>query len=99
MKNPSKIRNKIKRNEIYAKYKQQKKKIQKKLKDERIKEVAELGEDAPPKQVARTIENTRDIDETTIDANDDEIMGDEHGKPGCYASAIFTPINDHLLPR
>jgi len=51
MKNPSKIRNKVKRTEIYAKYKQQKKRIKKKLREEHVKEIEELGEAAPPKQV------------------------------------------------
>ena len=51
MKNPSKIRNKIKRTEIYTKYKQQKKRIKKKLREEHVKEIEELGEAAPPKQV------------------------------------------------
>ena len=59
MKNPSKIRNKIKRTEIYSKYKAEKKQQKKKLRQERLKEVEELGESAPPKQSPRTIENTR----------------------------------------
>jgi ribosome production factor 1 len=59
MKNPSKIRNKIKRTEIYSKYKSEKKQQKKKLRQERLKEVEELGESAPPKQAPRTIENTR----------------------------------------
>jgi len=77
MKNPSKIRNKVKRTEVYAKYKQQKKKLKKQLRTERVKEVEALGEQAPPKQIPRTIENTRDGDETMVKADDDEILGDE----------------------
>lgn len=77
MKNPSKIRNKSKRVEIYAKYKQQKKVFKKKLREERLKEVEALGDDAPPKQVPKTIESMREIDETTVAPNDDEVVGDE----------------------
>lgn len=78
MKNPGKIRNKIKRKEIYAKYKLQKKVAKKKIRDQRIKEIEELGEKAPPKQVPKTLENLREIDETTVQADDDEIVGDEN---------------------
>lgn len=51
MKNPGKVRNKAKRTELYAKYKQQKKIIKKKIREERVKETEALGEQAPPKQV------------------------------------------------
>jgi 5'-3' exonuclease len=51
MKNPGKIRNKIKRTEIFSKYKQQKKKSKKKLREEKVKEIEALGDEAPPKQV------------------------------------------------
>lgn len=54
MKNPGKIRNKIKRTEVFTKYKQQKKNLKKKLREEHIKEVEALGE-APIKQVAINI--------------------------------------------
>ena len=54
MKNPGKIRNKVKRTLIYAKYKQQKQKIKKKLREDRVKEVEALGDKAPPKQVPST---------------------------------------------
>ena len=62
---------------MYAKYKQQKKKVKKRLKVERTKEVESLGDAAPPKQEQRTVENTREFDETMVQADDDEIAGDE----------------------
>jgi len=77
VKNPSKIKNKVKRTEMFAKYKQQKKKLKKSLKLERIKEVEALGEEAPPKQVPRTIDNSREVDETLVQPDDEEIIGDE----------------------
>jgi len=77
MRNPSQIKNKAKRAEVYSKYKQQKKKTQKKIKEERVKEEEALGDLAPPKQIPRTIENTREIDETSVAIDDDEVLGDE----------------------
>lgn len=77
MKNPSTIKNKAKRSEVYAKYKQQKKRIKQKLRQERIKEVEALGDRAPPKQVPKTIESSREIDETCVNINDEEIIEDE----------------------
>ena len=77
MRNPSKIGNKAKRQAVYAKYKQQKKKTKRKLRQDKKKENESLGENALPKPIPRTIENTREVDETTVLANDEEILGDE----------------------
>lgn len=77
MKNPGQIKNKAKRAEVYAKYKEQKKKLKKKLRTLKEKEAEELGEAAAPKQLPRTIENTRKYDETFVDDNDEEVLGDE----------------------
>jgi hypothetical protein len=55
VKNPSQIRNKAKRQQVYTKYKAQKKKTKKALKEERLKEVEALGDAAPPKQVLSNI--------------------------------------------
>jgi len=77
VKNPSVIKNKVKRTAMYAKYKQQKKKLKKKLREERVAEVEALGEAAPPKQIPKTIENCRELDETLVQPDDEEIAGDE----------------------
>jgi ribosome production factor 1 len=77
MKNPSKIKNKAKRAEVYAKYKEQKKKLKKKLREMKVAEVEALGEAAPPKQIPKTIENTRNFDATFVKDDDLEIIGDE----------------------
>lgn len=61
VKNPSNIKNKVKRTTIYAKYKAQKKKVKKELRQARVKEVEALGEEAPPKQIPQTIDNTREV--------------------------------------
>jgi len=36
-----------------------------------------LGDKAPPKLIPKTLENTREFDETTVDINDNEIKEDE----------------------
>jgi hypothetical protein len=51
VKNPSKIKNKTKRAEIYAKYKAQKSKVKKVAKEERKRAAESLGDLAPPKPV------------------------------------------------
>ena len=83
VKQPSKISNKIKRTEVYQKYKTQKKITKKKTKLEKKKLIEELGEAAPPKQIPRTIENTRLLNENIVLPNDEEVLGDE--KDGEFA--------------
>jgi len=51
VKNPSKIRNKMKRAEIYAKFKQQKKKLKKEMRETKGKEAEALGEAVITKNV------------------------------------------------
>ncbi len=75
VKNPSAIKNKMKRKEVYAKYKSAKKTMKKKLRQEKVAETEALGEKAPPKQVPRTIENTRVEDETSVQKDDEEVVG------------------------
>jgi ribosome production factor 1 len=85
VKNPGRIKNKMKRAEVYVKYKSQKKAEKRKLRLEKVKEVEELGEKAPPKQIPRTLENTREYEETMVKPGDNnsnnsefqEILGDE----------------------
>ena len=83
VKNPSGVKNKVKRTSLYTKYKQEKKAAKKQLKKERIKETEALGEDAPPKPVPRTIENTRLDDDNRILPNDVEVLGDEKDDEFC----------------
>ena len=60
MNNPSNIRNKIKRSEMYGKYLQEKSKQKRELRMKRAKEAEELGEDAhKTKLVPRTLDNSR----------------------------------------
>ena len=77
VKQPAKIANKMKRGEIYQKYKTLKKASKKKDKQKKKQDIEALGEAAPPKQLPRTIENTRVSDETTVLPGDGEVLGDE----------------------
>ena len=95
IKNPGHIRNKMKRAEVYEKYKNQKKVEKRKLRAERIKEVEALGDAAPPKQIPRTIENTREEEETMVQKDDDEVLGDE--KDDEFASYFSNEANPKIM--
>ncbi|KAK9122407.1 hypothetical protein Syun_020024 [Stephania yunnanensis] len=73
----STIKNKDKRSAVYAKLKQEKKRDkQKKAKAREAaeKRALELGEELPPKKAPRTIENTREVDETVCKPDDEELF-------------------------
>jgi len=74
---PSHIKNKIKRSLIYHKIQAKKKVDKKKKREKRKRDEEKLGEEAPPKQVPRTIENTREFDETVVAPDDQEVLEDE----------------------
>lgn len=91
-KNPSRIKNKLKRSEMYGKYLQDKKKIKKEQRLERLKEAEALGDEAPAKPVARTLENTREVEPTLV-LDDEEVAMDE-------ADDEFAPyFADTLRPK
>lgn len=74
---PSTIKNKERRSAVHAKLKQQKKlEKRKKLKerDAAEKRALELGEEPAPKKIPRTIENTRELDETVCRPDDEELF-------------------------
>lgn len=76
--NPSFVKNKIKRGAIYAKYVQTKKLEKKKARIRRQKEVEELGEEhVKPKQTPRTLDNTREVEPTMVQRMDEEVAADE----------------------
>ena len=77
---PSQIKNKFKRVEVYHKQKaaQQKEKLERRRKRKREEaEAVEQGLEAPPKKLPRTLESVREIDDTFVDPEDDEVAGDE----------------------
>ncbi|XP_054931427.2 ribosome production factor 1 isoform X1 [Dermacentor andersoni] len=71
--NISQIKNKKRRLEEYLKLKRAKQKLKKQAQKKRRKEAEALGENAPPKQAPRTIENTREPDDTMVQADDEEV--------------------------
>ncbi|KFK30693.1 hypothetical protein AALP_AA6G015400 [Arabis alpina] len=76
---PSMIKNKDKRSKVYAKQKHEKKlEKQKKIKarDAAEKRALELGEEPPQKMIPKTIENTRESDETVCRPDDEELFAD-----------------------
>eukprot|EP00262_Sarcandra_glabra_P007752 TRINITY_DN2068_c0_g1_i8.p1 TRINITY_DN2068_c0_g1~~TRINITY_DN2068_c0_g1_i8.p1 ORF type:complete len:333 (+),score=50.69 TRINITY_DN2068_c0_g1_i8:32-1030(+) len=74
---PSLIKNKEKRSAVHAKLKHEKKlekKKKAKARDFAEKRALELGEEPPPKKIPRTIENTREFDETVCKPDDEELF-------------------------
>ena len=66
------IRNKQKRVATFAKFAKQGEKEQKKERKKRQKEAEELGEEAAPRKAQRTLDNTREPDETVVQPDDAE---------------------------
>ena len=58
---------------IPAKLKLEKRKAKDERRLKRKREIEELGEDAPPKQIPKTLENTREFDETVVKPDDKEV--------------------------
>lgn len=73
----SRIKNKLRRREMYEKYLAEKRKQKQEERAKKRKMYEQLGEDAPPKPIPRTIENTREPDETMVPDDDEEIAQDE----------------------
>lgn len=74
------IRNKIVRSQKYAQLRASAKREKKKARAKRDKEIAraeELGQEPPPKPVPKTIESTREADETVVGGDDGEVAADE----------------------
>ncbi|GMP71677.1 hypothetical protein CsSME_00029993 [Camellia sinensis var. sinensis] len=74
---PSTIKNKEKRSAVHAKLKHQKKlekRKRSKARDAAEKQALELGEEPPPRMIPRTIENTRELDETVCKPDDEELF-------------------------
>ncbi|KAK9292995.1 hypothetical protein L1049_020978 [Liquidambar formosana] len=74
---PSMIKNKEKRSAVHATLKHQKKlekRKRAKARDAAEKRALELGVEPPPKNTPRTIENTREFDETVCKPDDEELF-------------------------
>ncbi|XP_073125056.1 uncharacterized protein [Henckelia pumila] len=93
---PSMIKNKEKRSAIHAKLKLQKKADKRKkvkAREAAEKRALELGEDPPPKKTPRTIENTRELDETICKPDDDELFA------GNDADEFSNILKQELIPK
>lgn len=74
---PSTVKNKERRSAVHAKLKHQKKvdkRKKTKAREADEKRALELGEELPPKKIPRTIENTREIDDTVCKPDDEELF-------------------------
>ncbi|XP_054160437.1 ribosome production factor 1-like [Oppia nitens] len=87
----SKIKNKIRRREVYLKLKKEKKESKKEARTARQNEAKSMGEKAQ-KLVPRTIESTREPDETMVDPNDEDVKEDEeHDEMATYFRKEIEP--------
>ncbi|XP_057454961.1 uncharacterized protein LOC130746369 [Lotus japonicus] len=93
---PSMIKNKEKRSELHAKLKRQKKldkRAKAQARDADVKRALELGEEPPEKKVPRTIENTRELDETICKPDDEELFA------GNDADEFSSVLNKKQTPK
>ncbi|CAK9144769.1 unnamed protein product [Ilex paraguariensis] len=79
---PSMIKNKEKRSAVHAQLKHQKKlekRKKAKAREADEKRALEIGEEPPPRKIPRTIENTREFDETICKPDDEELFAGNDG--------------------
>ncbi|GAB6029334.1 Ribosome production factor 1 [Chamberlinius hualienensis] len=89
--NISRIKNKIRRQAAYIKLLRAKKKAKYEARQKRKEEAERLG-DAAPKPVTRTLENTRERDETMIKGEDEEVEKDEAtDEMASYFNKLYEP--------
>ncbi|CAN6466179.1 unnamed protein product [Victoria cruziana] len=93
---PSAIKNKDKRSAVHSKLKHEKK-VEKrkriKARDAAEKKALELGEEPPPRKIPRTIENTREADETVCRPDDEELFADND------ADEFSSILNRRCIPK
>ncbi|KAJ3672679.1 hypothetical protein LUZ60_007400 [Juncus effusus] len=90
------IKNKEKRSAIHAKIKHEKrveKQKKTKARDAAIKRAIELGEEIPEKKVPKTIENTREADETVCRPDDEELFA------GNDADEFSSVLKQNIVPK
>ncbi len=82
---PAEIGNKMKRREIHARDKREKKRLKADRKQRALKEREELGAAAPPKQAPKSLDKMREDDDTFIQPDDEEVLGAiEEDEFACY---------------
>lgn len=88
----STMKNKVLRTAQWASLKKEKRKVKKERQKLRKQEAEVLGDAAPPKQVPRTIENTREHDITTVDKDDEEVQFDiKHDEYESFFTHSYEP--------
>ncbi|XP_068330096.1 uncharacterized protein [Pyrus communis] len=95
---PSMIKNKEKRSAVHAKLKQQKKlekRKKAKARDAAEKRALELGEEPPAKKIPKTIENTREVDETICKPDDEELFAGNDADE--FSSILKREMNPKIL--
>ncbi|KAM1069070.1 hypothetical protein TB1_001041 [Malus domestica] len=95
---PSMIKNKEKRSAVHAKLKQQKKlekRKKAKARDAAEKRALELGEEPPAKKIPKTIENTREVDETVCKPDDEELFAGNDADE--FSSILKRELNPKIL--
>ncbi|KAM2998915.1 hypothetical protein FF2_040514 [Malus domestica] len=95
---PSMIKNKEKRSAVHAKLKQQKKlekRKKAKARDAAEKRALELGEELPAKKIPKTIENTREVDETICKPDDEELFAGNDADE--FSSILKREMNPKIL--
>eukprot|EP00250_Pteridium_aquilinum_P016528 c23144_g2_i1 orf=184-1254(-) len=95
---PSHVKNKLIRSLLYSKLRLEKKKSKKNRREARDvaeKQALELGEAPPPRKVQRTIENTREEDETIAQPDDEELHAEDAGDE--FSAHFNHEITPHLL--
>jgi len=88
----NKYSNKYRKRAEVAKLKKQKKKLKKTERNKRKEEAEALGEDAPPKNIPKTLETLRVPEPSRIDADDeDAVQAITEDEFGSYFSKAYVP--------
>eukprot|EP00040_Diaphanoeca_grandis_P033003 m.201099 g.201099 ORF g.201099 m.201099 type:complete len:469 (+) comp32790_c1_seq1:83-1489(+) len=74
---PGEIKNKLKRREAHRQQLNQKRKAQRDARAKRKREIEELGDKAPKSKEQKTLDNTREVDGTVVESDDDEVAADQ----------------------
>lgn len=93
---PSHIKNKLIRSLQYSKLmleKKKSKKLRRKARDNAEAQALELGEVPPPRKISRTIENTREEDETIAQPDDEELHAED------AADEFSAHFNHEITPQ
>lgn len=92
------IKNKQRRNDKWMKLKIEKQTKKRERRDARVKERKALGDEAPPKEVPKTLDNTREKDVTTIQTAK-EVQVDEEVEKDMTQDEFSTYFDRSYVPK